>query len=588
MGTYLTQYFYEPAVGASILIAFWCGLFFLIKKVFKINNTWGFIALIPVVLLLISTIDTGYWVYYLKHPGYWFRPTIGFIYTAVAYFIGSRLNKNIILQSLATIILTFGGYYAFGFYALLVPFCMVVNEWLNEETSKASKSILSAVAILSLIATPLICYNQFFSKIRSEDIWLGGFPNFFSDKVHDLTLEIPFYIISIILVLMPLVKKFQNKENFTGTKAWGVRIIYILLVIVAMTNVVDRLNYDNYNYHAEMRMYRATEECRWDDVLEESANYQTNPTREMVIFNHIAIFNKGKIGTELFKYNNFGESPYIPDTTFVNREEKDANGNMVPVKDDNGNQIVDTLALHVHMVQTAGPLIYYNHAKTNFASRWSIENSVEYGYTFNELKTLVKCALVNGEWDVARKYIDILKKSRNYKEWAEKYEPILKDHSKIKDYHEFDNIIELYNHMGTTLDGDNGLCEMYLINYFANTMNKDSKLLQEVTLMYALIQKDIQLFWPRFFLYAQLHKGEPMPQHYQEAAFLYGNLEHQVDITHMPFDKEIADRYASFQQTSQSYLRQGFSVEQVRDLMKPTFGDTFWWFYFFVRDVKSY
>ena len=106
--------------------------------------------------------------------------------------------------------------------------------------------------------------------------------------------------------------------------------------------------------------------------------------------------------------------------------------------------------------------------------------------------------------------------------------------------------------------------------------------------MYSLIQKDIQLFWPRFFLYAQMHKNEEMPVIYQQAAMLYGNLEQNVDISHMPFSKGIADTYASFQQVSQTYLRQGMSVEQVAAAMRPDFGDTFYWFYFFCRDVKSY
>ena len=143
--------------------------------------------------------------------------------------------------------------------------------------------------------------------------------------------------------------------------------------------------------------------------------------------------------------------------------------------------------------------------------------------------------------------------------------------------------------MGTVLDGDNGLCEMYLLNYFSNTMNKDSKLLQELTLNYALIQKDIQLFWPRFFLYAQLHKGEEMPVHYQEAAYLYGNLERQtVDISNMPFDKNLIQRYNSFQQLSQSLLSSGMKAPEVGQAMKASYGDTFYWFYFFCRDIHSY
>lgn len=597
LGCYLTQYFYNPAVGSAMLIGIWCIIYLLTKKAFRINNTWAFVAIIPVACLLVSIIDNGYWLYYMKQPGYWFRESLGFLFTIVSYYITSRLNKNLkgesnittsVIQSAAIALITFGGYYAFGWYALLAPLYTIFNQWICEKTSITSKIIVTATSLISIIVIPLICYNNFFTELRSEDVWLGGFPFFKADAAVGMRNEIPFAIMALVPTLFPLVARLQNKENITGLMANLFRLGYVAVVVAAMPYFIDKMNFDNYNYHAEFRMYRATAENRWDDVIEESANYQGVPTREMVILNHIALLNKETMGTQMFKFNNFGEAPYVADTTFVKRTEKDADGKMAPVLNEKGEQVMDSLFLRVHMVQTAGPLIYYNHAKTNFASRWCIENSVEYGYSFDTVKMLIRCALVNGEWDVARKYIDILKQSTFQKDWALKYEPILADHSKIKEFHEFDKILELYNHMGSALDGDQGLCEMYLLNYFANTMNKDSKLLQELTLNYALIQKDIQLFWPRFFLYAQLHKDEKMPIHYQEAAFLYGNLEHQVNISHMPFDKEIPERYASFQQISESYLKQGMNTEQVGKAMQPDFGNTFWWFYFFCRDVKSY
>ena len=557
VGAYLTQFFYHPALGSTILVAFWCVIFLLTKRAFKISNARAVLALIPVVCLLISVIDTGYWLYYLKHPGYWFRETIGFLFTIISFYLGTRLNKNIIVQSVYVILLTFFGYMFFGWYASLATIYIVIYEWLTAPSTKQSKLILTFVSALCLIATPLICYNLFFTELRIEDAWLGGFPFFVQDANKGFKPEIPFIVMAIVPMFFPLNTKYLDNVKLEGTNALVYRLLNIVL-LVGIPFVIDKANFDDYNYHAEMRMYHATKECRWDDVLEESANYQSTPTREMVILNHIALFNTGKVGTKMFSYNNFGKAPHVYDS------------------------------LKVHMVQTAGPVIYYHHGKTNFAIRWCVENGVEFGNNFDELQVLVNCALVNGEWEVAKKYLEILHNSIYYKEWAEKYLPIVHKPSLIKNYHEFDNVRELYNHMGSILDGDNGLCEMYLINYFSNTMNKDSKYLQEITLMYSLIQKDIQLFWPRFFLYAQMHKNEEMPVIYQQAAMLYGNLEQNVDISHMPFSKGIADTYASFQQVSQTYLRQGMSVEQVAAAMRPDFGDTFYWFYFFCRDVKSY
>ena len=307
-------------------------------------------------------------------------------------------------------------------------------------------------------------------------------------------------------------------------------------------------------------MYRAAEEQDWDKVLDEMGNIPGDASREMVVLKNIALTNKGEMGTKMFKYNNMGEPP--------------TNG-------------FDTL--RVHMVQTAAPLIYYYHGKTNFALRWAIENSVEFGYDYDNLKILARCALLSGEMEMAKRYLDILRTTLFYRDWADHLMPITKNPELIKKYPEFKNVRELRDHMGTVLDGDNGLCEMYLITYFSQTMNKDSKLLQEMTLDYSLIQKDIQLFWPRFYLYAQMHQGEPMPIHYQEAAMLYGNLEPEsADISTMPFQDEVRKSYEGFHQMSQSLLQAGLSAEDVGEAMKGTYGNTFYWFYFFCRDVHSY
>lgn len=584
-GCYLTQFFYNPTIGASILISLWVITYFETLFAFHLKSKLGILAIIPIACLLISLIDTGYWLYYLKQPGYWFRETIGFMTTVCGFAMISRI-KNTLVQNVLTILIVFIGYLAIGWYALLIAAYIIIDK-LTSNDSKKSKITTSAVSAAMIVITPIICYNLFFPEMRIEEGWTAGFPRFRADLAEQYSCEYPFIIMAASPILLLIVARFVSNERIIGYKAYLYRLI-VLAILIAIPYVIPKFNFDDYNYHAEMRMYNAADTNDWDTVLEESSNYEDTPTREMVMLNHIALFNKGMLGTHLFKYNNFGKAPQVDTISISPKKELNAEGKMDIVKNENGEAKMDTMMLKVHMVQTGAPLIYYYHAKTNFAYRWCIENSVEFGYSFNRLKIMARCAIVNEEWEVARKYINILKTSTFQKEWAEKYEPLLDNHKLIKDYHEFDKIIELRNHMGSVLDGDNGLCEMYLLNYFSNTMNKDSKLLQELTLAYALIQKDIQLFWPRFFLYAQLHNGEPMPVHYQEAAFLYGNLETSVDISKMPFSKEVKDCYAAFQQTSQSYLRNGMSVDQVREMMKPQFGNTFYWFYFFCRDVKSY
>ena len=555
VASFLTQFFYHPALGSAIMIVLWLVSMWISKLAFKVRTAWMSVLAIPAVCLLVSTIDTGYWVYYNKQMGYWFYGTVGYLLTVLLvlfYSLFKKKSDRIFVTILISLTYPFLGLYtllALLYMAMLSLACMKSTD------SPTSKIVLSLTPLVLIGLIPFLCYNLY-SSTRFEDMWTVGFAFFENNDLTSYTPSIPFMVLYAVPLLFPFLPKRVEKSS---GMAW---MVYLVTAVVLVLSCIwtEKSDFQNYNYHAEMRMYRAAEEQDWDKVLEEMGDIPGDASREMVLLKNIALMNKGEMGTKMFKYNNMGEPP--------------TNG-------------FDTL--HIHMVQTAAPLIYYYHGKTNFALRWGIENSVEFGYDYDHLKTLARCALVNGEMEMAKRYLDILHTTIYYHDWAEHLLPIVEKPELIKKYSEFDHVRELRDHMGTVLDGDNGLCEMYLLTYFSQTMNRDSKLLQELTLNYALIQKDIQLFWPRFYLYAQLHQGEPMPTHYQEAAILYGNLEPEsANIQGMPFSDEVKKSYQGFQKMSQSLLQSGMDSDQVAEATKSTYGNTFYWFYFFCRDVHSY
>ncbi len=567
IGGFLTQFFYIPALGAAILIFLWVVIALITKKAFNIRNLLMPLNLVVPFMLLVSVIDLGYWIYYIKFIGYYFVPTLGLL--LVVSWAALRLPK----KGLWTVIPALT-YPLFGIYSLL---CMAITglqgvkgkNGNDEKThSMQGKWYLMNVAIPFVLAvvTPVLWFRAY-SELALENAWISGFPIFEAEMASSWTLSMPF-IIAIVWLFILAIPKPAKWTNLVADKLSGYKLSLLCstLIFVALAFITHKANFDNYNYHAEMRMYNAAEDYDWDKILQESAKLPGDATREMVILKNIALFNKGTVGNQFFHYNNMGEKPYVRDS------------------------------LNVHMVQTAAPLLYMFHGKVNFSTRWCIENSVEYGYSYNNLRILAICALVSEEYKLARKYLDILSNTLFQKEWAEHYMPatsktyMLNQHNIQKYYPELANIIDLQRHMGSVLDGDNGIPEMYLINYFSRSMNKDSKYFQEMTLVYALVQKDIQLFWPRFVQYAYLNSDKTMPIHYQEAAYLYGKLEPQsMDISRMPFDQQqIVARYERFNQTAQSLLSTGLDTKQVGENMKAVYGDTFWWFYFFCRDIVSY
>lgn len=543
------QFFHYPAAGAALLIAVWIAAYAVGIKAFGLRSGWQPLALLPLGALLCSVVVVGYWLFYLKSAGYWFAPSIGLLTTLAAVWLFRRLDGTNHKISLAWMLLwCIVGYFACGWWGLLATLLMAIMG--------RNRGIGFAVSATGIVAVPIIAY-QVYTQMRIEDAWTVGFPVFQLDKYISWLPMLPMLLVVILCVAMSIISRYAvAKLNATKPLHAIITAVITLAVIIVGSLVSD---FDDSNFHTELRMYRAADEGRWSDVLQESLESPTHPTREIVMLRNVALTYQGDIGNKMFKYDNLSIPPHTYDS------------------------------LAVRMAQTNAPLVYMYYARVNFATRWCIENGVEMGFTPDAYKILTRCALIAGETDLASKYINILKHTLFHHEWAEKYEPMLADTTLISQSEEFKNQREYYNHFRSMLDGDEGLVEMYLLQYFSQTMNKDSRLLQETTLVFALQSKDIQLFWPRFFLYAHLHQNEPMPIHYQEAAYLYGNLEHEVDISGMPFDDvKIRQRYASFNSMSQNLISQRKSIEEVGEIMKSIYGDTFWWFYFFCRGMNSY
>ena len=596
LGMYFTQYFYYPTLGTLILILLWCLIYFLTMKVFRLQGRWSVLALAPCVFLLCSEIDLGYWLYYIKMPGYWFTYSIAILIMLTGIYV-CRFLKGYI-KPVYVLAYTLCLYPIIGIWSLIGALLIGIQELLSKDKARF---VTFGLSIVGCIASPLLHYGHYTTS-RSEDIWTVLLPNFQADKFVESSKALPFIGVIIVFLALVFIGRYLNKDYSDPSSVKSKKPVYLIPLIniclcVFYFFIVSFSNVDDKNFHSELRMYKSLGECDWDGVLAESAQMQDAHTRQMILCQNIAMLHKGDIGDMMFKYNNKSISPRV--STYKKSSSKLAE-DMEKVKAEDMEKFNGDLkrdSLHVNLCNTAGPLIYFMHGKCNFAYRWCIENGVEFTFRVDEYKNMVRCAMMTGEDKLARKYLEILSHTTFHKDWASERLSMLHDKNKYTSSIEYKSIKPLYDSFKNALDGDQGLCELYLISYFCH-MNSDDPKFQEATLAYALIQKDISLFWPRFFKYADLHEKEMMPIHYQEAAYLFGHLENQVDISKMPFDKDkIVNRYASFtRMTSQLMQMYGPQYQgneagltkRVGDECFAEFGDTYWWFYYFSRNVHTY
>lgn len=213
-----------------------------------------------------------------------------------------------------------------------------------------------------------------------------------------------------------------------------------------------------------------------------------------------------------------------------------------------------------------------------------MEDGVEFGWRVEHLIFMLKCSLLNGEMEVAKKYVDLLKKTKYYAELGEKYEAYIDNPTLIGKDPELSVISHLMPPQDE-LTSDQSLIEIFLINYFAHRTS-DDPIFQEQALIFALQTKDIKTFWSQFYVYAQNIGKKRVPIHIQEAAYLYGHLEDKVDISRMPFEQSVIDTYNNFMSTAKQF--KGMPEPELKKLMFDRFGGTFYYDYFFTRGQHSF
>ena len=471
---------------------------------------------------------------------------VGFLFTLSAIYL-YQITKEW-WRYLFVLIIAAVGYPLFGFYALLALLGVIACALRDGEESR---DLIALLCISVVVATPILYYSVY-EQTRFVNMFTMGMPAFELSK-RDLFTWIPY----ILLYLFPLVMPFipLKQEGETVLRKWlliegtGVAAFIVILGLLFW--------YRDPNFRAEIKMNHHMERLEWRKALDVAKAQKQTPTRLIVLNKNLALLKLGKIGDEMFHYLDGGEAPKTP--------------------------------LQIRLMQVGGKMLYYHYARMNFCYRWCLEDAVEYGWKIDYLKYMVRTSLVSGEPALAQKYINTLKKTFFYRGWAEKYEKMVKDPELVAKDREMASILPLYQYEDQ-LDGDNSLVEIYLLNYFAHSYSDlSTPMFDEAALMCALTLKDIPTFWNCFFRYANSHKADRMPTHYQEAALLYGNLEKNVDISKMPFDKTVKMRFQDFMRFAQKHAVENVERDpEAKKLFYDRYGNTFWYFYFFIRDVKSY
>lgn len=553
-GAFLVQFFYYPYIGAAIYVAMLFAVYLLVRKVFDISRRWSLLALLPAVMILATNTQMGYWIYYIKLQGFYYVLLLGVIVVLLAMWLCKRLPMwaKFIFAALFA-----ASYPLFGVYSLagtLLMAVMALAASVRTGKCKAAAALLLLLAIALVAALPAI----FFYKYTSTSLplmYLAGVPayqwSFFGDSWFASIIWpmwVPYILLFVALLLMSAL--YGKKQAGKLDKFYPAVQSVLLLFIVGFSWAYW---YNDENFRAELAQNRAMWNEDWARVVE-LGKVSGTPTRLVVMNRNIALLRTGRAGEEMFK---------MPD----------------------GSATMNS-PVSVRLAQTGGKMAYYQYGRFSFCYRWCIEDAVEYGWKVEYLKHAVRSMIAVGEYKLAGRYINILKKTIFHKGWAEECEALIEKPKSLERNPEYAVPRQMFGYLNR-LDVDESYVEAYLLDVMTSPLFVNpTPTCTEAGLMHALIRKDTQLFWNKVVEYLNTHKTFRIPTHYQEALMLYGNIDRRADISKFKFDSNIQQRFREFMKLSAKY--KGMTEEQMAPYFKEAgFDDTYWYFYFFIRDIKS-
>lgn len=362
VGAWLTQLFYDPAIGTSVLVVIWVLIYYVGTKAFRLQGSASALMLLPVACLLTSVVDLGYWIYVSTIRGYWFSQSVAYLAMTILLWTARQTPRK---WHMVWYLLGFCIYPVLGWFALLFVLCLVISE------KPAWRELLGLIV---LFFTASIWHTQLYSHLKLDDVVLAGIPRFITPNDISEHLSTPFWVLGAVSVFIPLFSRYLSKA--------------FVPVLCAVAGIVftSSLMFRDQNYIDEMRMVRYAETDNWQEVLD-IAEKAPKPTTTMVFLKNLALMNEGGLLDRSFKMGNIGFPMYNPDS------------------------------VHVSLLSIASPVVYYNYGMINEAIRLDFEMAIQVGFSPFYLKTLSRCALAKGDKKLLDRYTTLLHHHPFYRNW---------------------------------------------------------------------------------------------------------------------------------------------------------------------------
>lgn len=326
------------------------------------------------------------------------------------------------------------------------------------------------------------------------------------------------FVVLVLLTLLMLavavvIRRMAGGKPATGTPSrrfylgWGLTLaVFAGLTISARTFRANDV--------LTARLQNLTLKAGWETMIEE-AQAASRPSRTVAAYHAIALLQSGRLLEEMFNI------PYdFPETNVSNVE--------------NANEF----SLFITDCNFYAGLI-------NAAYRGGMDHTVMNGPALYYLKRMALCAIVNGERQLARKYLDLIGKAPFEGSFVEKYAPLADDSALVAQDETLARVVAL-------LPVEKKFEQQYLapafLGYNCGLVSGNNATL-ETALAARLYSKDLSTCPELIQNYASLHGGA-LPQCLQQVLVILAQKNPQVQKAFANVVQQQSGTYLSFLQAT--------------------------------------
>jgi hypothetical protein len=531
------QFFYLNFSGAFFILALISSIFIIIYNIIKKIGDFKYsliLSFLPIIFLLIIQNDYNFPLLI----------TVKYLLTLIFFFFYVKIPERykIFIIPLSGLIYYILGGWAYLFYVVLCALHELLFARYRRKYIYAGLNV-----VIYFIYTYIAARYLFMITLKEAYLYIvpldfSMWPFNFNLNLYSYLffLSLPTLLIALFIYLkyskVKVKKRNKLQARFHHIPAQSIFIILILVLILTFTFEQREKKKIQIDYLAQLG--------RWNELLNISRGMEEYTVH--IIFNvNRALYHTGQLLDNLFCY------PQIvgADVLFLEN---------VP-----------------RPIAIANSDLYFDLGHVRAAQVMAYEGHTKFGYNPRMLKRIITTNIILEEYDIAKKFLNILNKSILHKKWVKHYRNYLLDKSLIKS----DSLIQLKRKFIPKVDFFIAIGEradMDLIELLKE--NKNNKMAFEYLMAYYLLEFRLEDLLENLGRFKELGYGKY--PHYIEEAILASRLTYPernftVDYNINQQTIELFDRFNS--------ILSGFENEaEAEEALRSGFYHTFWYYVFYI------